>query len=777
MKCECKNKTGITNLLLILGVITIGMVGLDFLFKDLWKNWCWYYAPLHSSLEIFGTVAAILMVVVLLQRKQEENCGNLLFMILGFLSMGILKGFHAVSTPGGGFTLLSNTACLMSGFFFALVWFPHSLSDRYASKKNALLWFVIVFCILLGAYTLLFRETLPKMVHNGNITGTAISMNLLAALFFLIAGGRFLLDFYRSNNLEYYLFVYLALFWCLSCLLFRHSLFWGAEWWILHMLSLGAYLLTLFIVVRNYLETVFNLKATTSEGKITKDLLEETESKYLALVKQAMDGVIIIQDGICKFVNKTMEKITGYSAHEMMNMPFSKLIVAQCRDLATRDYNPCCLTSGKANPACEIKIQSKDKMIKEIEASTGVIQYNRKPAMLGIVRDVTERNKMQEEILKVHKLESIGILAGGIAHDFNNILQSLVGSLSLLRLQIKSGDKFHRILERAEKAASRAGDLTRQLLTFSKGGAPIRKVTSIIGLIEDTADFFLRGSTVKSEFYIADDLWPVEIDEGQISQVINNLVINARQAMPQGGIIKIGAENIIVEENDNLPLKEGEYIKVSVQDQGVGIPKECLRNIFDPYFTTKKTGSGLGLAITYSIVKKHGGHITAESEVGVGTTFCFYIPALKREIFTVEDYEEERILSGEGRILLMDDQQSVREMVGEMLNCIGYEVEFAEEGDEAIELYKKEKALGNSFDAVILDLTLPTSIGGDEVLKKLLQIDPKVKAIASSGYSTDPVMSEFKNYGFLGKVSKPYGIRELSEVLHKALNGEKEPHH
>ena len=230
---------------------------------------------------------------------------------------------------------------------------------------------MVIFFIVSGVYTLMFRETLPKMVHNGEITRAAIVMNLFAAVFFLIAGWRFLIDFFHSDNLEFYLYIYLALFWCLSCLLYRHSLFWGAEWWILHILSLGAYLLTSYIVVRDYLGTVLNLKSTIAEGRLTKDLLEESESKYLALVKQALDGVIIIQDGICKFANKAMEKITGYTAFEMIGMPFSDIIVTECKDLATQEYSLCCLTSGRANPACEIKIQSKDKIVKDLEASTG----------------------------------------------------------------------------------------------------------------------------------------------------------------------------------------------------------------------------------------------------------------------------------------------------------------------------------------------------------------------------------------------------------------------
>ncbi|UCG70001.1 MAG: PAS domain S-box protein [Thermoplasmata archaeon] len=766
-----KNKPRFIKLFFILVVITIGILCIDYSLKDLWRNWYWNDISLHSALETFGTMAVLLMAIVLLKREQEKNSGNLFFIILGFLSMGIFKGFHAISaTPERGFFLLSNEGYLISGFFFALTWLPQSIIDRYTSKKNWVLWGVVISCLLFGAYTLMFREMLPAMFRNEGITATAIWINLLAATFFVIAGTRFLLDFYYSDNLESYLFLYLALCWGLSCLLLRHSLIWSAEWWILQFLGLGAYLLTLGFVIQGYLDKAFRLNTYLAESKITKNLLDESEAKYATLVNQAKDGIIILQDGKIKFANKAMEEITGYTVNELIDNFWLDILISQSRDLATQENQPCCLTNGKGNIACETRIQSKARMIKDIEVSTGLIQYNGKTATLEIVRDVTERKRMEEELQKIQKIESIGVLAGGIAHDFNNILVSIVGSHSLLRLYAKPGDKFLEILDRAEKATSRARDLTRQLLTFSKGGAPIKKATPIFGLIDDTVNFSLRGSKARCEFFIPADLWAVEIDEGQISQVINNLIINAQQAMPKGGIIKICAENITIGAKNNVHLEEGRYVKLTIKDQGIGISKEHLPKIFDPYFTTKEKGCGLGLAISYSIIKKHGGYMMAESEVGVGTTFFIYLPAVMKEIFMVKDIEEEKIRSSKGKILLMDDQQSVREMIGEMLKYIGYEVGFAKEGDEAIELYKKTKESGRGFDAVILDLTVPGGIGGEEVMRKLQEIDIEVKAIVSSGYANDPIMSEYKRYGFRGVVAKPCEIKELSEVLYKVIN-------
>lgn len=392
--------------------------------------------------------------------------------------------------------------------------------------------------------------------------------------------------------------------------------------------------------------------------------------------------------------------------------------------------------------------------------------------IVGIIRDITENKKMEEERLRSSKLESLGVLAGGIAHDFNNLLTGIIGNASLARMLCNPEDKAYKRLTELEDASLRAKDLTQQLLTFAKGGVPIKKTTSIASLLRDSATFAMRGSNITCDFSISEDLSPVEVDEGQITQVIHNLIINAEQAMPEGGAIKVSAGNISVSPSTGLPVQDGEYVKITVSDTGTGIPRENLIRIFDPYFTTKEEGSGLGLATVYSIIKNHGGYVTAESEPGAGTTFYIYLPASLHKEIAPEKAVEEGPIHGKGRILVMDDEEIVRAVAEAILTELGYEVEFALDGASTIEAYKFAKKSGNPFDAVILDLTIPGGMGGKDTIKKLLEVDPAVKAIVSSGYSSDPIMSDFTKYGFSAVIAKPYKVAELSMIVHKVVTGE-----
>jgi two-component system cell cycle sensor histidine kinase/response regulator CckA len=379
----------------------------------------------------------------------------------------------------------------------------------------------------------------------------------------------------------------------------------------------------------------------------------------------------------------------------------------------------------------------------------------------------------EAEIWRASKLEAIGILAGGIAHDFNNILTVILGNISLAMLDTEGTPAHERLID-AERACLHAQTLARQLLTFARGGAPIKELISLVKLVTETCSFASRGSNVRCETSFPDSLWAVNADPGLLGQVFQNLIINAIQAMPTGGIIEVRGEDLEVEAESSLPLDPGKYVKISVKDHGIGIPDEYLPRIFDPYFTTKQTGSGLGMATAYSIVKHHKGHIGVESRLGEGSVFQVYLPADEQEMIE-PPIDERTLIAGRGKILVMDDEEMVRELLDNMLGHLGYKAIFARHGFEALDLFSKAQDSGEGFDAAILDLTIPGGMGGKAAMEKLLKIDPQVKVIASSGYSEDPIMAEFAKYGFSGVIAKPYKISELSKVLHEIIGkGNKE---
>ena len=390
--------------------------------------------------------------------------------------------------------------------------------------------------------------------------------------------------------------------------------------------------------------------------------------------------------------------------------------------------------------------------------------------VVGMVEDVSVRRQLEEERGKAGKLESIGILAGGIAHDFNNILTAILGNISLARRAAEADSVACRRLEAAERATLRARGLTHQLLSYAKGGAPLIRTTSVAELIKDVTTFPLSGSNSRCEYDIPADIWAVAIDEGQMSQVLQNIVNNAQQAMPDGGVIHVAGENVVVGRDAALPVEPGRYVRISIRDHGCGIAPAHLDQIFDPYFTTKETGSGLGLATSFSIVKNHQGHIAVESEEGRGSEFSIYLPVTTGES-TVRPEVARTLVAGSGRILLMDDEEFIRGFAVETLREAGYEVEVAADGTEALALYKQARAAGQPFDAVILDLTIPGGMGGRETMEQLLLIDPAVRAIVSSGYAKDAIMANYQQYGFADVVPKPYKIEELTGTLAEVLKG------
>lgn len=390
-----------------------------------------------------------------------------------------------------------------------------------------------------------------------------------------------------------------------------------------------------------------------------------------------------------------------------------------------------------------------------------------------VFRDLSREHEAEEDYFRAEKLQSVSLLAGGIAHDFNNILTSVLGNISVVRMELGEENPNSEKLRAAENAALQAKNLTQQLLAFSKGGAPVFEATTIERLAEDCAQFILRGSNVKCECECEGELWPVEVDKGQIAQVINNLLINADQAMPDGGVIHLRTRNVSLKTGEIEGLRAGDYVAIEIKDEGEGISSEQLGRIFDPYFTTKEKGNGLGLASSNSIVKRHGGRISVDSKEGLGACFTIYLPKTSKSKPEARDEEKEEgneeIHRGTGRILVMDDMEAMMTVAGEILNVLGYEVEFSTDGSEAIDVYKKAKEEGNPFDAVVFDLTVPGGMGGEEACRILRQYDPHLVAIASSGYTTASVMSDYERAGFQAVVPKPYRIKEMSAALRRIL--------
>lgn len=509
-----------------------------------------------------------------------------------------------------------------------------------------------------------------------------------------------------------------------------------------------------------------SLQDKIQEIEESREALRESEERFRSLVETTSDWVWELdQHRVYTYCSPKVKDLLGYEPAELIGKVPEDFIAGVENEGSASTFRDI-LELKKSFAAMQKTCLHKDGHEVVIETS-GVPFFDPEGRFLGfrgIDRDITERKKMEEGLLKAQKLESIGLLAGGIAHDYNNILTAILGNISLARRYASSEDPIFKRLEQTEKAALRARDLTQQLLTFARGGTPVKKTVRIAELIEGSRTLALQGSNVGSEFKMPPDLWPVDADEGQISQVMNNLIINAVQSMPEGGTVELSAENVVVDNDQKLLLQPGRYVRLSVQDHGTGIAREDLSKIFDPYFTTRPTGSGLGLTTAYSIINRHGGYISVESEPNVGTTFCIYLPASEMEAPGEED-SEAKPARGKGKVLVMDDEEIVREVLGEMLNGLGYQVSFARDGAEAISIYKECLGSEDPFEAVIIDLTIRGGMGGKEAIKRLTEIDPDIRAIVSSGYSNDPIMSNHRDYGFRGVVCKPFRMQELSRVL------------
>jgi len=525
----------------------------------------------------------------------------------------------------------------------------------------------------------------------------------------------------------------------------------------------------------NIVGVVESFQDITAQTNATKQLLAEREQLRVTL-RSIGDGVITTDiEGNIVLINSAAEKITGCSQAEAAGRKFDEVFNFLDKDPAVtaKDWLMEVCSTGSSFGTAPKRLQKNDGSVRLVSENGSFIR-NMESEVVGAVlvfRDVTEKSKTDEELGKIKKLESLGVLAGGIAHDFNNILTAIMGNISLALLRTDTDDGRFELLSSAEKACGRAKNLTQQLLTFSKGGEPIKKIATIREIIEDSADFVLRGSNVQCDYLIPEDLWNVEVDKGQISQVVQNIILNASAAMAGGGRIAVECSNYHNEKN-SVFLKAGPYVKVRISDQGIGIPADRQDKIFDPFFTTKKAGSGLGLAITHSIITNHGGHIEVESEPGVGTTFTFYLPAWAESAPALEHKDAIKVVGSRenGRIMIMDDDDMIRELVANMLDSFGFEAVAARDGAEAVSLYRESIDTNEPIAAIIMDLTIPGGMGGKDAVREIHQIDPGAKVIVASGYSNDPIMAGYRDYGFCAAMVKPFKLQELQEVIRKAIS-------
>jgi PAS domain S-box-containing protein len=508
------------------------------------------------------------------------------------------------------------------------------------------------------------------------------------------------------------------------------------------------------------------------------DKVSEEREQLSDTLSSIGDGVITTDlQGRITLMNKIAENLTGCPLRDARGQHLNAVFCImdeQTRTVVQDTLETALKSRDRPESAYHILLKSRDGTERPVVKSGTPIKdtKGRNIGTVIIFKDITDLQRLEEELLRVRKLESLGVMAGGLAHDFNNLLTVILGNINLAQMSFQPDDSGAKSLAQAEQSIHKARDLTQKFITFASGGTPFKRKTVIDRLLKDTADLVLSGSNVKCEFSLPDNLWPVEMDKEQMRQVLYNILENAKLAMPQGGEIQCRAENCMADETrieNGLHLLKGQYVLISITDQGVGIEEKNLQKIFDPYFSTRDRGTqkgmGLGLAIAHSVIRKHRGDIRVDSRPGEGTHMHIYLPAAGEQLDVAPSPEPKDAFSMKKRVLFMDDEDFIRELAAKSLTILGYESSMARDGDEAIALYVDELEKRTPFGAVILDLTIPGGMGGKEVAEKLKEIDPNVRVVVSSGYASDPIMSAYRDAGFVGALPKPYNLEQLKGVL------------
>ncbi|MFZ5480950.1 MAG: ATP-binding protein [Myxococcota bacterium] len=531
-------------------------------------------------------------------------------------------------------------------------------------------------------------------------------------------------------------------------------------------------ILTMVSAVRSALRArtrQYQIRGHLEDRGRSEAALAESEARYRAVGEAIPFGAWVADaGGRFQYLSDAFLRLLGLEAEEACRDGWFHRLPADERDRAEAEWRRA-IAAGRMF-GHEVRVAGAEGDSRHVLVR-GVPLRDREgriTSWVGMNLDVTDRRRIEEDLDRVGRLDSIAVLASGIAHDFNNILTAVVANVSLASRLLPAGEPAAARLDAALKAGAHAQKVVRQLLTFARGGAPVRRVIDLPQVMRDAVDFALQGASVRADLAFPDDLWPVEADAAQIAQVIQNLVINGVQAMPEGGLVRVGAHNLEVPDGAPLP---GRYVVVSVTDTGAGIDPVDLPRVFDPFFTRKPGGSGLGLATAHSIVQRHGGHISVRSEPGRGTTVQFRLPASAGtpEVSATPRRTAAGRVGRVGRVLLMDDDEAVRDVAHAALVHLGYEADLAVDGAQAIALFTQALEAGRPYDVVILDLTVPGGMGGREAIAHLRTLAPDVRAIVASGYSNDPVMADHAAFGFRAAVDKPYDVDALGVALERVL--------
>ncbi|MCL4435147.1 MAG: ATP-binding protein [Thaumarchaeota archaeon] len=744
-------------------------------------DWKWVNASILATVEALESFAALSIAsLLLIMWRNNKIPSYYIWVSSGLLSIGVFYLLHALFLPGKLFAWLGRMATLIGGFLFTMVWLP----DRYSARTRSTYKLPIAVSILsiaLGVFSIAFPSLLPTMVTNGDLGNPADIIHLLGGVMFLTAAAFFITRYRagrRNNDILFFNFCMLNAW---ADLIFPFSGgSWYACWWFIRLLRLAAYLTIVSFVFTSFqsqekalIQVNENLQAEVSERRHTEELLKESEEKYRILIDNSQDGVFIIQDFKMRFVNEAFAGMTGYTVEESIGRDFREFVAPEDVDMAADRYRRRQAGEEGLPKEYEAHLLHRDGKTRIlVNMNAGLVQYHGRVATIGTVKNITEKKKLEAQLLRAQRMESVGKLAEGVAHDMNNVLSPITLSLEMLKEKF-TDSKSHELLDILENSAKRGADLIKQVRSFALGVESEHKTVRVAPLIAEIGQIaketFPRN--IEIETSITDNLWATSGDASQLHQVLMNLCVNARDAMPNGGILEISAKNIFIDEDfahANIEAKVGPYITISVSDTGTGIPPEVMDRIFEPFFTTKQLGkgTGLGLSTALGIVKSHGGFINVYSEVGKGSTFKVYLPAV--QISETQEKEEHcELTSGHGElVLVVEDEEVICKITKSVLETHRYKVLIAHNGAEAIPLYEQNR---NEINLVIMDMMLPV-MDGLTCIKALREINPSVKVIAVSGLDrSEKLAEEATTTPTQAFLPKPYTSDTLLKIVHEVI--------